>query len=91
MYYIIMYDISSQKRLNKVAKILLDYAVRIQFSVFIADIELSIFEQLERRISKVIDVNEDRIRYFTLCKKCFNNKVFFGMGEIEQKHSFIIL
>lgn len=85
MQYIIAYDISSSKRLAKVAKILLDYGYRIQHSIFIVHLESLVFEQLKRRIEKAINQAEDKIMYFNVCERCMKNALFFGMELMTQK------
>ena len=44
--YVISYDIVSDKLRNKVAKILLDYGKRVQYSVFECYISQKQFEEL---------------------------------------------
>lgn len=44
--YVISYDISNDRRRNKIAKILLDYGRRVQYSVFECEMNQKSFKEL---------------------------------------------
>lgn len=69
--YVISYDIVSDKLRNKVAKILLDYGKRVQYSVFECYISQKQFEELYKKLALLmIGVNEGSLRFYHLCGKC---------------------
>ena len=53
MIYFISYDVSNPKRLNKVAKTLENFGIRIQFSFFECEMEK---EQLEKLKSSLLEI-----------------------------------
>lgn len=74
---VISYDIIDDCRRNKVAKVLLDYGERVQYSVF----EVSVADKLpeiKERLTKIIDTKEDNIRYYLLCRSCVDKKLVTG-------------
>lgn len=73
-----MYDISDTKRLNKVAKILLDYGVRVQKSVFELVIYESTLQTLRSRLLSAIKPEEDGIKILQLCETCIPKRLAIG-------------
>jgi len=79
MRYVLVYDISADKRRNKVAKLLLDYGDRVQYSVFEADLAKDDLERVCQRASKVINPVEDSVRIYALCDACVQRIVTIGL------------
>ncbi|WP_457627426.1 CRISPR-associated endonuclease Cas2 [Persephonella sp.] len=61
MKFIFCYDISEQKRLNRVAKLLEKKGIRVQLSIFEVDLPMKEAEKLFDEISSMIDSETDRI------------------------------
>ena len=69
--YVISYDISSDRLRNKVAKVLLGYGKRVQYSVFECRISQKRFEELYKKMALLmVDTDEENIRIYHLCGKC---------------------
>lgn len=71
MMVLISYDVSTvdnagKTRLRKVAKECQNHAQRVQNSVFEADLDYSAFLKLKDRLCKIIDPNEDSLRFYYL-------------------------
>ncbi len=65
------YDVSTtssvgRTRLRKVAKECQNHAQRVQNSVFEADLDYSAFLRLKDRLLKLIDLEEDSLRFYYL-------------------------
>lgn len=58
---LVAYDISSDKRRDKVAVALQSYGERIQYSVFMVDGRPADFVRMTATLNKLIKVSEDRI------------------------------
>lgn len=82
--YFIIYDIADPRRLNRVAKILKDYGQRTQKSKFEANLEPTELKALQQRIGRVIHPEEDSVKYFPLCEKCFGKTEIFGKGHRKE-------
>ena len=93
MFLVVSYDISSDKRRNKVAKALEDYGARVQYSVFEVNLDARQIAKMRARLAKLIDEAEDSVRFYTLCAACFKQIEVLGQGrpvEAEALAPFII-
>lgn len=77
---IVAYDIACPKRIVRVAKIILDYGVRVQKSIFEVTVTDRIFAEMKRRIEGVIVPEKDGVKYFPLCEKCAGTVEIIGQG-----------
>ena len=71
MMVLISYDVSTtssegRTRLRKVAKECQNHAQRVQNSVFEADLDYSAFLRLKDRLIKLIDLEQDSLRFYYL-------------------------
>lgn len=78
MKYLISYDIVSDKRRAKIAKILERYGVRIQFSVFESDLSKSKLNELKKELKVFVDNKKDSLIIFPMCDKCYEKLEFLG-------------
>ena len=74
MMVLISYDVSTtssagRTRLRKVAKECQNHAQRVQNSVFEADLDYSSFLKLKDRLLKLIDPEQDSLRFYYLGNK----------------------
>lgn len=78
---LIAYDIADPQRLNKIAKIMLDYGVRVQKSIFEANVNRAVFQEMKERVEEIIVAEEDGVKYFPLCENCSGTVEIIGQGE----------
>lgn len=78
MKYIISYDIASDRKRNKMSKILEDYGVRIQYSIFECELNKNDLKQLRKKLEEFVDLKTDSLMFFPLCENCYNKKIFLG-------------
>jgi len=69
MLVLITYDVSvsipgGQKRLRRIAKICLDYGVRVQHSVFECEVDPDHFVVLKNRLTQEFDPESDSLRFY---------------------------
>lgn len=81
MKILAVYDIHHPRRLVKVAKIMVDYGIRVQKSKFELDITHKTYEILRHRIDKVINHAEDKVKYIPLCERCRHKIEIIGQGH----------
>lgn len=79
-HYLIVYDILNPVRLRRLAKIVQDYGLRMQNSVFEAQMTPSELQSMKGRIKKIIDPAEDGIKIFRLCQSCEAKRTGMGKG-----------
>jgi len=80
MEMVVAYDIADPKRLRRIAKIMKDYGVRVQKSIFTVSIRASGFNKMRARIEAEIEPLEDGVKYFPLCEKCAATVEIIGQG-----------
>lgn len=89
--YLISYDIPDNKRRTKVANALEDYGQRVQFSVFEVWLDSSTKRELTQRLQRVIDEEEDSVRFYWLCAQCQRRVMVLGSGTPPQPPDVVII
>jgi len=88
-FYIVAYDMASDKRRNKVHKILSGFGQWTQFSLFelfITDKELVL---LQNKLEKVINPEKDSVRFYPLCAACLKQVETVGSDLPKEPKAFI--
>lgn len=91
MIYMGCYDIVNHKTRTRVAKIMENYGVRVQYSFFQCDIDENIMEKMKNNILKELDLEHDYFFIYPLCSKCSKKAVVDGQGELLELESFFII
>jgi CRISPR-associated protein Cas2 len=81
MNMIVAYDIASPQRITRVAKIIKDYGVRVQKSIFEVSVPDPLFAEMKARIEEVIVAETDGVKYFPMCEKCSGTVEIIGQGH----------
>jgi CRISPR-associated protein Cas2 len=89
-FTIISYDIRDPQRLKKAANCLLDYAERMQYSLFEAWLDKAEFTQLQATMSDILDADDD-IQYHRLCDVCEPRVIRIGLQSELKREDFIVL
>lgn len=71
MMVLVSYDVSTKtpagkRRLQRVAKICLDYGLRVQNSVFECAVDPAQWAEMKHRLEQAFDPAEDSLRYYFL-------------------------
>ena len=69
MFVVVCYDIPSNRRRNRVGKILEGFGTRVQKSVFECDLQAKHLQKLRQKLTRVLG-DEDSVRYYYLCAQC---------------------
>ncbi len=80
---IIAYDIPSDRRRRRIARIADDFGCRIQYSVFYAWLTRSQRDMLIACLESAIDPDEDAILIVPVCERCRHQVVELGQCAIE--------
>ena len=91
MFIVVSYDITDDKRRNKVADTLKNYGTRVQYSVFECLLDVAYLEKLTRELSVLINKEEDTVRIYRLCQSCIEKIKVLGKGKITQDSDFFIV
>ena len=77
--YIVSYDISVTKLRNKIAKLLEGYGMRVQYSVFECELKKSAYDEMIKKIKRLIAGKEDvSVSVYHICKNCSTKISIFG-------------
>lgn len=90
-FILIAYDITNTKRRNKVAKTLVGFGKRVQYSVFECFLTNSDLALLKKRLEKFIDLEVDSIRFYKLDIQSYKNIEVFGSGVVSKDEQLILI
>ena len=79
MLTIIAYDVTDDRRRERVSTLLEDYGQRVNYSVFECELEGKEFAQLQAQLARLIDAREDRVVFYRLCASCHDRKSALGL------------
>jgi CRISPR-associated protein Cas2 len=68
-HHLVIYDIADPKRLRHVARLMEDFGVRLQESVFDCWLTPPQLARLQTKMLALIHVGEDSVRYIPLCAR----------------------
>ena len=91
MIYLVCYDITSPRRLRRVAKLLEKWGLRVQYSFFQCDLDQGRMNQVAKKLLEEIKEDEDRLYVYPICEKCAQNPIELGTGKLLCLDSFEIL
>ena len=91
MFYVISYDIPDDQRRNQLAKVLKGFGTRVQYSVFEAHLTRSQFEQMKQTVNRVINTDEDSVRYYALCRACVGRIEVPAVGDVTTVPETIVV
>lgn len=79
MLYIISYDIESDRKRKKVSGILVEYGIRVQYSVFECLLQRSELRALYAKIKPLVSEKTDSVIFYPVCLKCSAKKTVIGI------------
>lgn len=91
MFWIVSYDIPNDKRRSKVAKILEGYGRRAQYSVFECEISGEQPDHLEQALKRVIDPEEDDVRFYPMNRADLKRVRLLGRAELHRAHGWYMI
>ena len=96
MLVLIPYDVNTETkagrtRLRKVAKQCVNYGQRVQNSVFEVDVDYGTFLKLKDKLVKIIDEEEDSLRFYYLGNNWHRRVEHIGAKQTYDPEGVIIL
>ncbi|MDR1721236.1 MAG: CRISPR-associated endonuclease Cas2 [Endomicrobium sp.] len=96
MLVLVSYDINTvdsegTRRLRNVSKICLDYGQRVQFSVFVCEVDPTQWVFLKDKLLSNIDFKRDSIRFYMLGSNWKGKIEHYGCKEPLDLHSTLIV
>lgn len=91
MFVVVSYDIVDDRKRTQIAKTLKNFGERVQKSVFECRVDDQQFLRMKQNLEKIMDMNEDSVRYYFLCKGCIERIEICGWGTVVEDESLIIV
>lgn len=91
---VIAYDVVDDRRRNRLAQTLLDFGVRVQYSVFEAIIDRKNIERMVRKVRRIIKRNEDSVRIYVLTRTTKKEIIKIGVQpetEVSEVDDVLII
>ena len=82
MFIVISYDIPEDTRRTKLAKLLLNYGQRVQYSVFECILTAEQLKSLNKRMLPLLDLAEDSVRFYSLPRDAVREIMVLGQGSV---------
>jgi len=91
MFVVVAYDIVDDRKRLRVAKLMKQYGVRVQRSVFECILDDRRYLKMKAQIEKLIDWEDDGVRYYILCAGCVKNVETSGIGCVLEDEEVIVV
>lgn len=90
-FVVVAYDISDDKRRRKISEVLKDYGVRVQYSVFECMLDYKRLKEMEKRVVRRMNKDEDRLRIYVLLEICRKRVIVHGVGGVIEDEGVILV
>ena len=84
-FYLVVYDISNDKRRTRLHKRLQDYGTPVQYSVFECLADAEELAKMKKMILRTIKPRLDQVRIYSLCEACLK-KTWISAASQEVSH-----
>lgn len=84
MFYLICYDITNDRRRNRVAHLLEGYGMRVQKSVFECVLNEHQYEMVYRKLQRYLKQEEDQVRFYPMSGHTRRKVVIVGWQPERQ-------
>ena len=89
--YLVTYDLPSDRRRLRLARLLEGYGERVQYSVFEVWLSAAQRDKMMVRIRRVIVEDEDSVRIYALCGACRERLAIVGGGAPPEPPGVLVL
>ncbi|MFQ6114249.1 MAG: CRISPR-associated endonuclease Cas2 [bacterium] len=91
MLIVVSYDIVEDKTRTQLAKKLLNFGKRVQYSVFECDLNKKQIEQMKKQTLKFVNLNEDSLKIYKLCEHCAGQIESLGVKKGWEETEVIVV
>jgi CRISPR-associated protein Cas2 len=88
---VVAYDVTDDARRVRVAKLLEDYGVRVQYSVFECVLGPADYRKLRAELKERMNVAEDAVAFYRLCQGCGARIRRLGRPPPDPDPQFVLL
>jgi CRISPR-associated protein Cas2 len=80
LFYLVVYDIPSDKRRQKVSNLLEGYGKRVQYSVFECVLTPTKYKEMCQRLKERVNLAEDNLRFYPLSGHTLGQVEIWGVS-----------
>lgn len=91
MIWLVCYDISSPKRLQKIAHYCEKFGIRLQKSVFQIDTDQETLSKLLDGIKALMNRKTDSLIVYPICEDCRRLSITDGLNELIDPEKVVVL
>lgn len=91
MFVVVSYDVVDDKKRTRISKTMKNFGERVQKSVFECRVDDQQFIRMKKTLEEIMDMNEDSIRFYFLCKGCVERIEISGWGTVAEDEKVIIV
>ncbi len=88
--YLVAYDIPSDRRRNKIHKILCGFGKWTQYSIFECFLTEKEMVALRGRLDDVLDRKEDNVRFYHVCRSCQHKATSIGSDPPREDMVYLL-
>ncbi len=88
---LLVYDVSDERRLRRVARVCEAYGQRVQRSVFELHLQPGQLTALQARLRELLSPAEDKVRYYRLCAADASDVAVDGLGQPTEPHRYTLV
>ena len=89
-FYVVAYDIPSDRRRNRVHRILRGFGRWTQYSLFECFLTRKQLVELQARLNKKLDPEEDSVRFYPLCQACVKRVETVGSEKPREEVVYVV-
>jgi CRISPR-associated protein Cas2 len=90
MLAVICYDISSNRQRARLHRVLKEYGLNTQKSIFECEVDRSALLEIVREAQQLINPETDSFRIYRICAQCQKQVVVSGLGLKVENLDFMI-
>jgi len=90
-FIVVAYDISDDRRRERLHQLLEGYGYPVQYSVFECRLKPPEIEKMKKAVRRTIRRSLDQVRYYYLCGACVRRIEVEGVGAEEAKEAEAIV
>jgi len=87
---LVTYDIADSRRLQRIARLMARYGIRVQKSVFECNLTPARLNELRRNIDQTLVRDEDQIRFYRVPDQVIRNQEVVGRSGERMPESLVV-
>ena len=81
-FWVVVYDLTNDKRRTRLHNALLDFGTPVQYSVFECWLAKDQAKKMKARVKKIVRPRKDHVRFYYLCAACAARVETTQAGEL---------